>query len=155
MNMTQEELAELINVTPQAISKWENSIGMPDISQLIPLANVFNVSVDTLLGINNNLVNDIMPNLTLSQRNKVLYVVMQISIYLGLFTTLISNVFLLSKFIEKYTKNLTMSIILSLMIGWLISLFGFYNIVGFVYIFIAIIGFGMVIGSRKGVVVFK
>lgn len=58
MNMTQEELAELINVTPQAISKWENSIGMPDISQLIPLANVFNVSVDTLLGINNNLVNE-------------------------------------------------------------------------------------------------
>ena len=57
MDMTQEELAELINVTPQAISKWENNVGMPDISQLIPLANVFNVSVDTLLGISNNLVN--------------------------------------------------------------------------------------------------
>ena len=118
------------------------------------------VIIGLLLGINhsiitNDLVNDIMPNLTLSQRNMALYVVMQISIYLGLFTTLISNVFLLSKFIEKYTKNLTMSIILSLMIGWLISLFGFDNIVGFVYIFIAIIGFGMVIGSRKGVVVFK
>ncbi len=50
-NITQEELAEAINVTPQAISKWENSIGLPDISQVIPLATFFNVSTDVILGI--------------------------------------------------------------------------------------------------------
>lgn len=49
-NYTQEELAERINVTAQAISKWENEMGMPDISQLIPLATVFGVSTDTILG---------------------------------------------------------------------------------------------------------
>ena len=49
-NLTQEELAEQLNVTFQAISKWENETGMPDISQVIPLASVFGVSTDVLFG---------------------------------------------------------------------------------------------------------
>lgn len=48
---TQEELAEQIGVTYQAVSKWENDLGMPDISQIVPLASVFNVSTDVLFGI--------------------------------------------------------------------------------------------------------
>ena len=47
-DMTQEELAEQIGVTSQAISKWENNTGLPDISQIVPLANFFGVSTDTL-----------------------------------------------------------------------------------------------------------
>ena len=50
-NLTQEELAELLNITSQAISKWENESGMPDISQIIPLARVLGVSTDILFGI--------------------------------------------------------------------------------------------------------
>ena len=50
-NLTQDELAEQLGVTFQAISKWENDTGMPDISQIIPLATVFNVSTDVLFGI--------------------------------------------------------------------------------------------------------
>ena len=49
-NLTQEELAEQLNITPQAISRWESETGMPDISQVVPLANVFGVSVDVLFG---------------------------------------------------------------------------------------------------------
>lgn len=49
-NLTQEELAEQLNVTYQAISKWENETGLPDISQIIPLASVFGVSTDVLFG---------------------------------------------------------------------------------------------------------
>jgi|GEM_PF-3638723 Predicted transcriptional regulators len=52
-NLTQEQLAEQINVTFQAISKWENETGMPDISQIVPLANAFSVSTDTLFGLKN------------------------------------------------------------------------------------------------------
>ena len=48
---TQEELAERIGVTYQAVSKWENNLGMPDISQIVPLASVFDVSTDVLFGI--------------------------------------------------------------------------------------------------------
>ena len=50
-NFTQEELAEQLNVTYQAVSKWENETGMPDISQIVPLASVFGVSTDVLFGI--------------------------------------------------------------------------------------------------------
>ncbi len=38
-NLTQEQLAENLNITAQAISKWENNIGMPDISQVAPIAH--------------------------------------------------------------------------------------------------------------------
>lgn len=49
-DMTQGQLAELIGVSTQAISKWETDSGMPDISQIVPLAKVLEVSTDKLLG---------------------------------------------------------------------------------------------------------
>jgi transcriptional regulator with XRE-family HTH domain len=48
--LTQEELAERIGVTSQAVSKWESGAGLPDISQIVPLASVFEVSTDALFG---------------------------------------------------------------------------------------------------------
>ena len=49
-NLTQEELAIQLNVTNQAVSKWENDSGLPDISQVVPLSVVFGVSTDVLFG---------------------------------------------------------------------------------------------------------
>ena len=49
-NLTQEELAEQLNITPQAVSRWESGAGLPDISQIVPLANVFGVTTDVLFG---------------------------------------------------------------------------------------------------------
>ena len=49
-NLTQEELAEQLGVTFQAVSKWENDSGMPDVSQIVPIAHVFGVSTDVLFG---------------------------------------------------------------------------------------------------------
>ncbi len=49
-NMTQEKLAELLSISPQAVSRWETDVAMPDISLLPPLANLFNVTTDHLLG---------------------------------------------------------------------------------------------------------
>lgn len=72
-NLTQEELAELLNVSPQAISKWENEVGMPDISQIIPLASVFGVSTDLLFGISGsneqNAVEKIIEDLHIKNKN--------------------------------------------------------------------------------------
>ena len=49
MGITQEKLAEICNVTPQAVSKWENDLSCPDISVLRLLANTLGVTVDELL----------------------------------------------------------------------------------------------------------
>ena len=49
--LTQEQLSEHLNITAQAISKWENNIGMPDISQVVPIAHFFGVSTDVLFGV--------------------------------------------------------------------------------------------------------
>ena len=47
--LTQDELAEKLNITPQAISKWENDQTCPDINLLPQLAKILGVSVDELL----------------------------------------------------------------------------------------------------------
>ena len=47
--ITQEQLAEICNVSPQAVSKWENDISYPDITLLKTIARTFGISVDTLL----------------------------------------------------------------------------------------------------------
>lgn len=47
--ISQENLAEQIGTTRQAISKWENNQGFPEVEKLLQLSNVFEVSVDYLL----------------------------------------------------------------------------------------------------------
>ena len=47
---TQEQIAEKVNISYQAVSKWENDISSPDISILGELATILGVTVDELLG---------------------------------------------------------------------------------------------------------
>ncbi|MFI3227666.1 MAG: helix-turn-helix transcriptional regulator [Clostridia bacterium] len=47
--LSQEELAEKLNTTRQAVSKWENNQGYPETEKLLMMSNIFNVSVDYLL----------------------------------------------------------------------------------------------------------
>lgn len=47
--LTQDELAELMNVSRQAVAKWENGESEPDLSKLIKLSTIFGISVDRLL----------------------------------------------------------------------------------------------------------
>ena len=48
--MTQEQLAELLTISTAAVSKWEAKNTYPDITMLFPLAEIFSVTVDELLG---------------------------------------------------------------------------------------------------------
>ena len=45
----QEEMADRLGVSPQAVSKWENDISCPDIMLLPKIAQMFNVTIDSLL----------------------------------------------------------------------------------------------------------
>ena len=47
--LTQESLASLLNVSRQAITKWERNKEIPDISNLQELSSFFNLSIDYLL----------------------------------------------------------------------------------------------------------
>ena len=47
-NLTQEQLAEKLGIGAQSVSKWENSVSMPDISALPLIAETFGVSIDDL-----------------------------------------------------------------------------------------------------------
>ena len=46
--LKQDELAEILGVSPQAVSKWENDVTCPDISLLPKIADTFGVSIDAL-----------------------------------------------------------------------------------------------------------
>ena len=48
-NMSQRELADYLHITDKAISKWERGLSFPDITVLIPLSEVLNVSLYDLL----------------------------------------------------------------------------------------------------------
>ena len=51
-SMTQEQLAEKIGVSRQSVSKWETDSAIPDIEKLKLLAEIFEVSITELLGMN-------------------------------------------------------------------------------------------------------
>jgi transcriptional regulator with XRE-family HTH domain len=51
-DLTQEEVAEILGVSPQSVSKWERGDTYPDITLLPALANYYETSVDALIGMN-------------------------------------------------------------------------------------------------------
>lgn len=56
--LTQKELAEKLNITDKAVSKWERDICYPDISLIIPLAEILEISTSELLNGGINISND-------------------------------------------------------------------------------------------------
>lgn len=56
--MTQDELAELLFVTRQALSKWENGTSVPSADTLLSLCKIFNVSFEEILCLDEKIVID-------------------------------------------------------------------------------------------------
>lgn len=56
---SQEELAEQLNVSRQAISRWENGTALPDANNILQLSKLFNVTTDYLLNEDYSSDNDI------------------------------------------------------------------------------------------------
>ncbi len=52
MNMTQEQLANMLNGKKSLVSNYENGYSVPDIEILIKLADIFEISLDELVGRN-------------------------------------------------------------------------------------------------------
>ena len=58
-NMTQEDFAKIFHVTRQTVSNWENEKSYPDLQTLVQISNEFNVSLDTMLKEDMNMVKKI------------------------------------------------------------------------------------------------
>lgn len=58
IGMTQENLSDYLHLTKTTISKWENNQAKPDIDYLILMANLFDISLDDLVGYQKTLSDD-------------------------------------------------------------------------------------------------
>lgn len=49
MKLTQQRLAAIVNVSHQAVSKWERGVTLPDVQTMLDLGRLFGVSIEQLL----------------------------------------------------------------------------------------------------------
>lgn len=76
-NLSQEQLAEKLNVTRQTISNWENGKFYPDIDSLVNLSKFFNVSLDVLLSYDDKVLDYLKDSTDVVKSNKnILYAVL-------------------------------------------------------------------------------
>lgn len=57
-NLTQEQVANYLNISAPAVNKWENGVSFPDITLLAPLARFLKIDVNTLLSFNEDLTDE-------------------------------------------------------------------------------------------------
>ena len=53
--LTQEQMAEKLNVSRQAVSNWENNKNLPDLEMIITISRVFGLSLDQLMVVSSSL----------------------------------------------------------------------------------------------------
>lgn len=91
-NISQKEVASILNISRQSISKWENNRSFPDVDNLIRLSKIYEISIDELLK-NDILVeqNDTMMNQVKKQLNNyewllllILCILLSLAVPLGL-----------------------------------------------------------------------
>ena len=76
-NLSQEQLAEKLNVTRQTISNWENGKFYPDIDSLVNLSKFFNISLDDLLSYDDKVLDYLKDSTDIVKSNKnILYAVL-------------------------------------------------------------------------------
>ena len=89
-SLSQEQLAEILGVTRQAISKWESGQSTPDVEKLLQISDVFHVPVDQLLRTLHPLSNE--PSQRIEVHFLLIYIALSILWFSGL-VLIITNVF--------------------------------------------------------------
>jgi transcriptional regulator with XRE-family HTH domain len=101
--LSQEQLADLINVSRQAISKWETAESQPDLAKLILLTNVFEVSLDELCG--RTPENTAAQPITLTKSRNRLIWMFAVTISFSLVIGVVGGIFALNYFPGADTKS--------------------------------------------------
>lgn len=81
-NMTQEQVCEVLEVSRQTISNWENSHSYPDIISIIKLSDLYNISLDDLLKEDKAMVYHMKESMNIVESNKRLSLAIIINILL-------------------------------------------------------------------------
>ena len=58
-NLSQEQLAEKLNVSRQSVSKWESGLSYPEMDKVIQICNLFNLNINELINENISEVNEV------------------------------------------------------------------------------------------------
>ena len=75
MRISQEELAESLNISRQSVTKWENGQSFPDIGNLIRLSDLFKVSIDQLVKENDTCNLNLIPKQPLEHQELQMFLV--------------------------------------------------------------------------------
>ena len=70
-DLTQEELAAKVGVSRQAVTKWESDESTPELSKLVAMADVFDVSLDRLVGRDKTVLDDFKESLIKVYRSEI------------------------------------------------------------------------------------
>ena len=122
-NLTQEQFAEKLNVTRQAVSNWENDRNLPDIEMLIKMTSVFGISLDQLILGGKNMTQKLINDTSETRRarmNMVTTVTGGVLMLLGLFCFVIKG--LSVEYVDE--TGLLHENFFLLGIGWLFLLTG-------------------------------
>lgn len=130
-NLTQHELAEKLNVTEKAISRWETGRGTPDISLLIPLSKELGLSTNELLNGEENIeeiVNYIDNNKKIKNKTPLIISVIIYSITLILYLSYLKVEYGMSKLQISYKGELVFNSIFILLIAISNKILGTYYV---------------------------
>lgn len=128
-NMSQEELATILNVSRQTISKWETGDTLPDVFNAVAISKLFHISLDTLvLGANNSTGNSsYMSELRIKKQSTNLKAMIVGSIGSTIFA--VSLILLKALDVQEPYVGVTMAIILPvLMFCWGFAIWGFIKV---------------------------
>ena len=101
--LTQSSLGAIVNVTKVSICCYENGTRFPSLETLIDLAKVFNVSVDYLLGLDNNVISDQDESYSIIMAKEEIAFIRELRKYSALHDKVISNP---KRFVELILKKL-------------------------------------------------
>ncbi len=90
--LTQEVVADKIQVSRQTISNWENEKSYPDIASVIHLSNLYNISLDELLKGDKEMLEHLEESTNVVNSNKKLITAIMVNIVLLLVLTLVYSV---------------------------------------------------------------
>ena len=100
-NLSQEDLANLIGVTRQTISKWELNETTPDLKQAIKLAELFGISINDL--IKSNQINEVVNDIGTNNKFKIIIKIMKIiGITISIIIFVICMYIILTTYIKGY-----------------------------------------------------